>query len=232
MFNFTKKLDFAVYSFIIPSISVGNVAQLTCDLLISNFNLSKVGTVWHKAIIPVYGSNPFDSTDDNCVACELYASEEYKLVVLQIRSSIEPKMVKIFLNDLKQSILQEKFKQVLILTSSFAYEMHNFNVGLFRYISNVKNVQNILEEHKITELVATENIHGSGFASKLHELIKDSVETTVIIKYASEGDNRPDAITTLQLVAVCFIGLKQIEKINFPQSWDLVYGTPPPVGIY
>lgn len=237
MFGFIKKLDYSDFTLIIPSISVGNVPQLTCDLLISTFNLTKVATVWHRAIIPVYGANPFDKTSqDNCMACELYASEENKFAVYQIRSTIEPRMVNIFLNDLKTEITKLQFKNIIVLTSSYAYEMHNLNSGVFRYATNAPIIKEILDGKQILELENTGSrlmIHGAGFAPKFYELFKDSFNATIIVKYASEGDNRPDAFSMFQVVCVCLkIEEEKAQKIICPQSWELVYGSPPPIGIY
>lgn len=237
MFLLNKKVNFFDYTFIVPSISVGNVGQLTSDLFISTLNLTKLGTAWHKAIIPAYGPNPFDnSAVENCVACELYLSETYKVVVMQLRSSIEPKMVNLFLNDLKSYIVEQNFKQVIILTSSFSYEMKNLNCGFYRYLTNTE-LSNVFAENGVQPVEESEDgrivIHGSGFAVKLYELLKECTKATVIVKYTSEGDNRPDAMSMLHVLQKC-LALKTdvLKQISFPLSWELVYGSPPPLGIY
>ncbi|GLV33859.1 uncharacterized protein CBL_11257 [Carabus blaptoides fortunei] len=212
--------------------------QLTSDLFISTLNLTKLGTAWHKAIIPAYGPNPFDNTaEENCVACELFLSETYKVVVMQLRSSIEPKMVSLFLNDLKSYIDEQNFKQVIILTSSFSYEMKNLNCGYYRYLTNTEELSNVFEENGIQPVEDSQSnrivIHGSGFAVKLYELLKASTKTTVIVKYASEGDNRPDAMSMLHVLQKCLqLTTDVLKQISFPLSWELVYGSPPPLGIY
>lgn len=45
MFSFTKKVDFAGFTLLIPSISVGNVGQLTTDLFIQNLKAEKIAQV-------------------------------------------------------------------------------------------------------------------------------------------------------------------------------------------
>lgn len=41
------ELNLADYTVIIPSVCVGNVAQLSIDLIISSLQMIKAATVWH-----------------------------------------------------------------------------------------------------------------------------------------------------------------------------------------
>lgn len=43
-----------------PAVSVGNVGQLACDLLISALNARRVGFLYDDSTMPVAGSDPFD----------------------------------------------------------------------------------------------------------------------------------------------------------------------------
>ena len=45
-----------------PSVSVGNVAQLAVDLLISSLRLSRVGWLRDPALLPLVGNDAFDHT--------------------------------------------------------------------------------------------------------------------------------------------------------------------------
>jgi len=44
-------------------VSVGNVAQLACDVLISSLNARRVGFLYDDSAVPVVGSEPFISLD-------------------------------------------------------------------------------------------------------------------------------------------------------------------------
>lgn len=46
-FNLEDGTNLNGYTVILPSVCVGNVAQLTADLLISTLQMKKVGTFWH-----------------------------------------------------------------------------------------------------------------------------------------------------------------------------------------
>ena len=43
-----------------PAVSIGNVGQLACDLLISTLNACRVGFLYDDSTAPVVGSDPFD----------------------------------------------------------------------------------------------------------------------------------------------------------------------------
>ena len=61
----------SIYLFILqPSVSVGNVGQLTCDLIINTLQMKKVGYFCPKCFLPVVGNNPFYSSnaDKNCLS--------------------------------------------------------------------------------------------------------------------------------------------------------------------
>lgn len=225
--NFTSKIDLQSIMVIIPSVSVGNVGQLTVDSLISSMGLKKVATIWDPALIPTVGNESFDGKSTQlCTACELFASDSHKLAVIQIRSAIEHKLALRFLTRLAQLLIDLKVKECVILTSAFEQEMHDVLSGRFRFVTNDEDRKMKLKEAKILDI---EEQYGSGFAIKLYEIVQKHMSCCVIMKYASEGDNRPDAVQTFHL-------LNQIwgfeSSFKFPESWRHVFGNPPPTGIY
>jgi len=44
---------------------VGNVGQLTCDLLISTLGLQKVGYFQLECFVPLIGNNPFSTSKED-----------------------------------------------------------------------------------------------------------------------------------------------------------------------
>ena len=44
-----------------PSVSVGNVGQLTIDLIVSTLNMDRVGYLTTDAVYPVIGNDPFST---------------------------------------------------------------------------------------------------------------------------------------------------------------------------
>ncbi|KAJ3647226.1 hypothetical protein Zmor_024755 [Zophobas morio] len=238
LFNFKENTNLEGFTLIVPSVSVGNVPQLTVDLLIASLGFKKGATVWHPGIVSSVGPDPYEvNGPEICTACELYVKEDLKLALLQLRSTIDFKLATKFFDDLKQALLRFKLKSVVILTSSFDYELHVVSNNKFYYISNQdvgELMKSIHVQIKEAEFNGKYLVHGSGFAVKLYETLADSFECIVLIKYVSEGDNRPDAIATVDVLNKFLDNLStcSLNDIKFPSSWNCVFGGPPPVGIY
>ena len=52
-----------------PVVSVGNVAQLALDLIISTLDMERFGYLYHEALVPVVGNDPFEDT--NKMSCKI-----------------------------------------------------------------------------------------------------------------------------------------------------------------
>ncbi|KAJ8964615.1 hypothetical protein NQ314_004750 [Rhamnusium bicolor] len=224
------------YTLILPTVSVGNVPQLAVDLLITTYNFNKITTIWHPAIVSSVGDDPYHSDrGEICTACELYGNKELKLATIQLRSTVETKLALKFFRDLQEAILPLNLKNVVILSSAFDYELRNINNEKFYYISN-EEIEDVMESNNVKLLEPSLNgkyfINGSGFATKLYEILKLNVNCTLLVKYVSEGDNRPDALMTLRKMFKLFAINDSEPKIIFPTSWEFVFGGPPPLGMY
>ncbi|XP_066254293.1 proteasome assembly chaperone 2 [Euwallacea similis] len=239
LLNFNKDLDLSGYTLLIPSISVGNVPQLTIDLLITTLKLKNVATLWHPGIVPLIGPDPFNnSLNVICSACEMYVNENFKLAALQFRSTIEKKLVLKFISNLVDCLVEMKLKGVYILATGFDYELHNIeNRGNFYFATNENNSEQVIKQTS-AQLLKTDhrgkfNVHGAGFGIKLFDSIGTKISACMIIKYVSEGDNINDAMlcfSTLQR----FIGIdeKAAGTMSIPSSWNYVYGALPPLGLF
>lgn len=235
--NLTSITDLSNYTMVIPSVSVGNVGQLAVDLLITSLNMKKVGTIWHPAILPSVGSDPFFAQKDTvCTACEMYANETQKIAAIQLRSGLEFEKAVSFFQELTICLKNTlNIKNVIILTTTFAHEMHNISPNTFRYISNQEHTE-WTQNLNIPKIEPSSNgkyiVHGAGFAIKLYEYLIAETEfkCSVIVKYTSEGDNRPDAVAMLELLQK-ILNIK-VENIVCPSSWQNVFGNPPPVEIF
>ncbi len=109
----------------LPSTGVGNVAQLTVDLLISTLQLEKVANVWHRSIVPIIGPKAFQhDTSKITTSCELYVSDEKKIATFQIRSPLVAATMIEFFNELIDYLKSSQIAKLILLTSSYAYEQH------------------------------------------------------------------------------------------------------------
>uniref|UniRef100_A0A2A4J903 Proteasome assembly chaperone 2 n=1 Tax=Heliothis virescens TaxID=7102 RepID=A0A2A4J903_HELVI len=229
------------YSLIIPSVAVGNVGQLACDLVISSLHMRKIGLLYSPAFIPISGYDPYKmGSSSMSVGCELYECAERKLIILQLRAPLVYKYAQQFLNEVVDKFKAENVKDVIILTSSFAHEKKHIMSSQFRYVvselcphtSKLRTLDWVEHEQK----GQTVKILGGGFASILFEIIKEkSMPCLILYKFASEGDNRPDAYEMVQYldkIVPLFNGPDIYSELIHPVSWNLMFGGPPPRNIY
>lgn len=234
--NKAKTLDVANYTVIIPSICVGNAAQLACDLLIASKKLKRIGSLSHPALIPVYGPSAYQHEPNECVSsCELYESTEDKLLVIQFRAPLISRHTKSFQNNLVE--LLQSARRVVILSGSFGFERRviedspwayrasdNFKTAHAAQLGTASLVK--WKEHK------GENIFGGGNALQLYKAFDEQkVPVMLLFRYLLEGDNSTDAsLIVRELNELCedFLQLRDSGdgsfKLTVPKSWNLLFG--------
>lgn len=240
--KFFEDVDLNGYTLVLPSIAVGNVGQLACDLLISSLDMRKIATVYSPAFIPVLGYDPYDLNSSTLSgSCELYQSAAKRLIVLQLRAPLVFKYARAFLAEIVETFKEKNINDIIVLASSFAHEKKHILTSPFRYAAsdscpyrttakNLKWVEHELVDNRM-------QIHGGGFASILYETCKEKgLPSLVLYKYCSEGDNIPDAydmILQLKSILPKLHGEKSDSlQLIQPVSWKLLFGRPPPQDIY
>lgn len=246
MINFLKeKQSLKGYTVILPSVGVGNVAQLTTDLLIASLKMEKVATCWHQAIVPLIGPRAFaHDTDSTTTACELYVCATKKIAILQMRTPLVATLMQNFFNHLVGFFVDEKISLLIILTSSYAYEKHTISATPFEYVANRMFTERIkpgIDERQWNAFDGS-LIYGGGYANALLAVATNNqLPTIALFKYVSEGDNTPDATQFVGQLN-CWLnvlplddegGLKKAAiKLIVPISWKYLYGDAPPDQIY
>ncbi|KAJ6634740.1 Proteasome assembly chaperone 2 [Pseudolycoriella hygida] len=238
LINYYKKCDISGYTVLLPSIGVGNVAQLSIDLLISSLKMEKIATVWHRSIVPIIGPKAFQhDTDKITTSCELYISYAKKIVAFQIRSPIVAATMMEFFNELIDILKLERVEKLVLLTSSYAYEQHFVGTNPFAMIANdaFKNA----EKNAIRRWSEYQGdiIHGGGYAKQLMSVASDkSIPCLILFKYVSEGDNSGDAVSLLEELNYSFDFMEKSDdgKLNviLPISWKSLFGNPLPDQLY
>lgn len=241
LWKFYDKSDLKGFTLIIPSVAVGNVGQLACDLLISSLNMKKIASVYSPALIPVAGYDPYDLTSSNLSSsCEAYKSDERKLVILQLRAPLVYEYAQNFLQEIVTTFKGKEIKDIIVVTSSYAHERKHIMTSPFRYLSSEASPYT----HKINSLnwLAHETvegdikIHGGGFAVLIFNISKENgIPCLVVYKYCSEGDNIPDAyemVFYLTSLVPMFNEEDLMSRLIQPVSWKLLFGRPPPGDIY
>ncbi|XP_038050389.1 proteasome assembly chaperone 2-like [Patiria miniata] len=136
--------DWSGFTLILPAVSVGNVAQLASDLLISTLELTKAGYLHDASILPLCGNDPFGRsgvTEGRLVtSAEVYESKQRKLVVVQQRTPLVKGKQADFRRKLLAWIKDAKFSRVILLTSSQSHERTDAQLtgSQFRYLTTPK----------------------------------------------------------------------------------------------
>lgn len=119
MMKLNENIDLSGCTLILPAVAVGNVGQLTLDLLISSTNMKKIGQIVSSCFIPIVGPDPYiKDSDELCTAIDIYHSADKKIVAIQIRSP-PIKGLQSFFEGLRDFIKQEKISKVIFLMQIF-----------------------------------------------------------------------------------------------------------------
>ncbi|XP_012339831.1 proteasome assembly chaperone 2 [Apis florea] len=245
MIKILEEINLENYILILPSVAVGNIGQLCIDLLISNLNLYKIGSLWNSMFLPICGLNPYDKNSNSlCTTGDFYVGM-YNIILLQLRSPYVGNLNNFF-DELIQFIQHKKISKIIILTSSYDYECIKKSETTLRYLSsdnfllnNEKLLKTLSWKRHIKNITedSTEEcyISGGGFANDFYEHLKSmEIPSTILFCYCSEGDNVSDAL-------VLFNGLNEWlnlisdisnNSINYPPSWEYFFGNPPSSDIY
>lgn len=230
------------YTLILPAVSVGNVGQLTVDLLVSTLPTTKIGYFHSDCVQPIFGYS--DSTSQNIVtACEAYEIllGDRKFIIIQQRGLCVKGKKRKFATALINWIQNCNFKSVIILTSSFAHMRTDEQLAgsLFRYICT-SAVQNKETLSILPGWVEWENsqdanvkIAGGGLTSFILQKCNDlNIPTIALVQFCDEGDNRPDAYTLAKSLNIYlkFVAEKPAaaEMWVCPPSWNLPFGNEQP----
>ncbi|KAF9101966.1 Proteasome assembly chaperone 2 [Mortierella sp. GBA35] len=126
---------------ILPSVSIGNVPQLTTDLLLSTLKLDRVGCIEDENVIPVLGpaDRPHDLAPSSTtalgtaqvagaagatagaglsLAVEVFQSKDGKWTLIQQRSPTVSHRSHYYVDNLVQFIQESEFDQVVLLASA------------------------------------------------------------------------------------------------------------------
>lgn len=250
MIKLMQDINLENYTLILPSVAVGNVGQLSVDLLISNLNLQKIGQIFSAAFVPIVGANAYhESSNELITAIDIYAGVKEGIVVVQIRSPYVGELAEFF-DQLARFVAERKIAKVIILASSYDYTKRDIQPHhlKLRYIAS-SGIQSesgqlfddlnwISHKPKITSDTREEGklqIPGGGFAKSIFNFLSQAnIPCAILFKFCSEGDNIADAIAL-----VCYLNqwIHLLEtnsgsNLKYPPSWKHLFGKPPPCDIY
>jgi len=118
---------------ILPSVSIGNVPQLTTDLLLAALKLDRVGCIEDENVVPVLGpaDRPLETSATSTsssstplqpsglsLAVEVFQSKDGKWTLIQQRSPTVAHRSSHYVENLVQFIKDSQFDQVVLLASA------------------------------------------------------------------------------------------------------------------
>ncbi|XP_076470475.1 proteasome assembly chaperone 2-like [Babylonia areolata] len=246
-----KVYNWEEYTLLVPLVSVGNVGQLTADLIISTLWMDRIGFIMHEAITPAVGNNPFAHADATACkltsCCEVYESASTQVMVIQQRAPLIKGRVKSYVKFLSDWIKEKKFYQVVLVGSTFSHERldHQMQGPPFRIVMSDKMQKrsgdvlkcrlgwtemeprpSLLSDGATQDqsLTGTLYMPGSGIARPLLEACRD-LPVLLFLMFCSEGDNAQDAIDVAQQLNgwMNLISRKE-ERRNSIESKDVAQG--------
>lgn len=238
MFKFTDNIALNGYSFVIPSISVGNVPQLAVDLIVETLQMKKIGFCIGSGIVPAIGPPAFTHEDKDTTSCELFCSTEKKLAVIQLRTTVAAKDLDTFLTKLSDFLTANQASQVFVLSSCFSHERHDLAMKRnLEYVANQqfcgrfeKELENYVGQAVDDQLV----LSGQGFASSLFRAVHRKVDVPIgiLFSYVSEGDNVPDAKELALFLVSGLLRSAGHSTLCIPMSWKLLFGNAGPIELF
>ncbi|XP_069553716.1 proteasome assembly chaperone 2 [Brachyistius frenatus] len=252
--------SFKDYTLVMPAVAVGNVAQLSVDLLVSTFNMSRAGHIHTDCLIPMAGNNPYatreEDTEQLHTPAEVYTAPELKLAILQIRAPIIQAKSKRFRQLLVSWIKASGFSRTVVLSSSHAYQRDDQQLqGIpLRYLATASLLKTSADALKelgwremervpafpgLTDANAEPRlcIPGGGITKGLYtDSCAEDLPLAVLLLFCSEGDNIPDAFTLVNHLNDWLHLLdnhsQEPNKWKIPTSWSLLFGSGIPPALF
>lgn len=107
--------------------SIGNIGQLSIDLIINsflnlnnknniNYKIEKIGYFNTNCLLPIIGYNTLDNENNEiCINSELFYINELNIVLFQQRSPIINGKGKKYIQELTEFILSNKFSKIIMI---------------------------------------------------------------------------------------------------------------------
>ncbi|KAI8366353.1 PAC2 family-domain-containing protein [Choanephora cucurbitarum] len=213
---------------LLPTVSIGNVPQLTFDLLVHTLKLQRVGYIDQDALMPVSGIREDDQTGVT-VPMEVFQSNDHQWTYVQQRSPTIKGKRQAFLDQLVEFASQ--FSQVTIVTSMDASRRLDSQIrgAPFRVFGD----KSVVDQLAVLGIPVLENmlnedawrLPGAGLARHLYQQLSPRLPTSLLVMFALEGDNVQDSIEYANLINTVF-KLQTISHWTPPKSWEFLFGTP------
>lgn len=233
--------DFQDYTLVVPTITTGNIPQLTVDLMLYTYNFVRMAKLDSTYLYPFSG--PIDSGNDEkysdldslrafngiSTSIEAYRCDELKIVLIQQRSPIIATYTRPFVETVVVPFAKQ-FKRTVVLSSSdFSIHTDYAATNIHSGVGNCKfewfEGDELLPISKLSLVETREKYsYDSIYANLLIELLLgSSTELNLLLAFVYEGDNFNDAEESAHFL-IHQLGLPQKDCLIRPNSWKGVYG--------
>ncbi|TPX44794.1 hypothetical protein SeMB42_g04195 [Synchytrium endobioticum] len=224
--------------------SIGNVGQLTMDLLISSLkDCMLVGHLESEFVLPVAGLNAFSDGGKGplTTALEVFQSTSHpKLTIVQLRSALPPSKFQLFASSLRQWVESIPFQDVIVVSGADATGRADQQIARPRITYFASFRENFCYDDKLKTLdwskideFTESNSSGTGLVKHLVDEFKmdDSrLSLLVLLWYTTEGDNLTDSNRMVS-------GLNELLDLMIcdykaPPSWKGLFGGQPSTSMF
>jgi len=244
--------EWSDWTLIFPVVSIGNAAQLSVDLVCSSLDMELCGFIHSTSLLPLVGGNPYNDKDHTlATACQVYACESKKIMIIQQRTPVSPSCRGDFSNQLTNWMKQMNFKLIVMLASCLSQfrSPQELKTGALHYLCGEQVNEDSREaieslgwklfekQDPLTKKSDSEGgvflMPGSGMARPiLEKSFTKELPVVMLLLYCSEGDNTPDALLLANCVNKWLHLLPEKQTWKTPISWSHLFGQPPPNSIY
>ncbi|EJT98878.1 hypothetical protein DACRYDRAFT_118194 [Dacryopinax primogenitus] len=224
---------------ILPIVSVGNVPQLACDLLIASLGLGRLEILSPEWVISCAGGRQ-DGVRGVTTPLEVFGKEGVDLVVLQQRSPAFTMYKDQFTQQITAFVREGEFENVLLLSGAdvIGRDDRHMLSPIFHYPATSAQTPFHTRLTLTTPaflsspLPALPPIPGSGLLRRMLALLPaQGPSIGVLLQFAMEGDNRGDAHFLAECAAK--VGDVRVAKWEEPPSWRVgLFGTPQEQTLY
>lgn len=217
---------------IIPSVSIGNISQLTIDLFIHSFDFVKIGSLDDRYLYPF--TSPLDYAPTSLKLgianpIEVYHSSKLNISVVQQRSPIIPSFTKPYIEEILLPFISKfAFASVYVLDSFDAGMVENKTAGQVDVFTAEDFLNESLKKLKVYEEHDAEAFTYSSYSRELLKAVTEgghNLHFNILVTYVYEGDNFHDA----EVFGDSLVRILRLPTVTWvkPVSWLGVYGDKP-----
>ncbi|PVU99656.1 hypothetical protein BB559_000518 [Furculomyces boomerangus] len=119
--NDQESKPFSESILVLPAVSIGNVPQLSVDLIISTAQLLRIGALESEFVCSLYGKGAYSHCKQYpSLALEVYQTQDGKYTFVQSRTPPLKGMKKLFAKQIIDFYQKNKFKDLVLLASGNA----------------------------------------------------------------------------------------------------------------